>query len=328
MALPASGAISLGAVNTELGVSATAARSLNDSTTRTLFGVASGGISLSNGHGKANAFSFTIASNQTNANLRTLAVNAGWNQSSKIVATINSGVYISSNSTGTPALTVAGPFPGGAELINNGHIIGMGGKGGNGALGFDDIYVADDWIEWTGFPGESGGPAISVSAAIYIRNNNTIAGGGGGGGGGAAKNGGTGYEDLGFSAAGGGGGQSSAAANSGIGIHGDFWGPALWFVSDFVYQTPANQGTLSGPGVGGISFGNQARGYPNTGDGGSGGAWGSNGGAGEYLAGEDPWFATIYSRGTAGSGGAGGAAVSGNGNVTWLVTGTRLGALT
>jgi len=54
MALPASGAISLSQVSVELGAGSTSTRSLNDSTTRTLFGVASGQISLSQGYGKAN----------------------------------------------------------------------------------------------------------------------------------------------------------------------------------------------------------------------------------------------------------------------------------
>lgn len=57
MALPESGAISLGEVNTELGLSATAQISLNDTDVRTLFGVASGAISLSNGYGKSAASS-------------------------------------------------------------------------------------------------------------------------------------------------------------------------------------------------------------------------------------------------------------------------------
>jgi hypothetical protein len=40
MALPASGAISLSAVNTELGLSATAQITMNDTAVRTLFGQA------------------------------------------------------------------------------------------------------------------------------------------------------------------------------------------------------------------------------------------------------------------------------------------------
>ena len=53
MALPSSGAISLNAVNVEIGNSATATISMNDANVRTLFDVSSGTISMSNGHGKA-----------------------------------------------------------------------------------------------------------------------------------------------------------------------------------------------------------------------------------------------------------------------------------
>jgi len=53
MALPSSGAISLSQVNVELSLSATANISLNNANVRTLFGVASGAISLSNGWGKS-----------------------------------------------------------------------------------------------------------------------------------------------------------------------------------------------------------------------------------------------------------------------------------
>lgn len=53
MALPASGAISLSAVNTELGSSSTAAIGMNDSAVRSLFGKSSGAIAMSDGYGKS-----------------------------------------------------------------------------------------------------------------------------------------------------------------------------------------------------------------------------------------------------------------------------------
>ena len=94
MPLPSSGPISLADVNTELGVSSNATRSLNDATTRSLFGVASGSISLLNGRGKANQFGLAIAANVANLNIRSAALAAGWNGSSKVVATIDSGVVV------------------------------------------------------------------------------------------------------------------------------------------------------------------------------------------------------------------------------------------
>jgi hypothetical protein len=289
MALPVSGAISFNNINVELGVAGTTQASLGQASYRTLAGVASGAISMSNFYGKANEFAFSIASNQTNANLRTLAVNAGWNQTSKVIATINSGIYCSANGTGTPALTVNGSFPNGIELVNNGFIIGMGGNGGAGAF----------WAS-TGSPGAGGGLALSVSVGASIRNNGTIGGGGGGGGGGGSAV----YTDKGIDTTarggGGGGGRSSAAANSSGGAGFNAGGA----------------GTVSSAGSGG----NGQTGLANGGRGGNGGDWGASGAAGASGVGANGSRA-------GGAGGGGGAAVSGNGNITWLATGTRLGAI-
>lgn len=296
MALPSSGPISLSDVNVELGLSATAQISLNDSAVRALFGIGSGAIDMNTGYGKANQFAFTISSNQTNANLATLATNAGWNGTSKVVATIGSGIYISSSSTGTPALTVNGSFAGGVDLINNGYIVGMGGNGGSANSGV----------------GSSGGTALSVSSAISITNNGTVAGGGGGGGAGGWGRITDGYQAYRYAnGGGGGGGRSSAAANSSGGTGGGTGGA----------------GTVSsaGSGGGGSSVSNYGGSYGSAvgGGGGSGGNWGSNGSGGGsgYITGG------IGGGSGGGGGGAGGIAVSGNSNVTWVATGTRLGSL-
>jgi hypothetical protein len=286
MPLPASGPISFNNINVELGVAGTTQASLGQASYRALAGVASGQISMSNFYGKANEFTFAIASNQTNANLRTLAVNAGWNQTSKVVATINSGVYVSANSTGTPGLTINGSFPNGVELTNNGFIIGMGGAGGGGG----------------GVTGFAGGTALAVSIQVSIRNNGTVGGGGGGGGAGNTYD--SSYCDKGgcfpgstYGGGGGGGGRTGSTNSAGgAGRNATYPGGA------------GGAGTSASAGGGGSPNGSGA---PYATAGASGGNWGSAGGSA-----------------AAGAGGAAGAAVTGNGTINWLATGTRLGAIT
>lgn len=258
----------------------------------------SGAISISQFYGTRREFAFTIASNQVNANLRTLAINAGWDEVSPVVATIASGIYASSNNTGTPALTVNGSFPTGIKLINNGFIVGMGGAGGRGAR-----IIPSDPIGTNGF---NGGLALFVSSAIAIQNNGIIGGGGGGGGGGQSGS----NDGAGASGGGGGGGGRSGTVNSAGGGAG----------YGVFAPSPGAPGTSSSAGNGGAG-GNWSGYY--TGFGGNGGNWGqagSNGTARNTLQ-----FPTVGEGGY--NGGAAGAAVSGNSFVTWLVTGTRYGSV-
>lgn len=69
MALPVSGTIALSQVNTELGAASTANISLNQSNVRTLFGKASGVISLNDGHGKSNAVYSTLNASDKSASV-------------------------------------------------------------------------------------------------------------------------------------------------------------------------------------------------------------------------------------------------------------------
>ena len=290
MTLPASGAISFNAINVELGVTGTTQANINQATYRTLAGVPSGQISLSDFYGKSNEFAFTISSNQTNANLRTLAVAAGWPGTAKVVATINGGVYVSSNSTGTPGLTVNGSFPGGVSLINNGFIIGMGGAGGS--IQNVGIGPADT--------GKPGGLALSVSVALTVTNNGTIGGGGGGGG-----PGGVGATSVGccsfFGFGGGGGGGRTGSTNSAAGV-----GGPTGKVGTSSAAGGSTAGSVSGPASGGT--------------GGAGGDWGSSGTGGTNGSPSYPP--------AGGAGGAGGGAITGNSNITYVTTGTRLGSIT
>lgn len=218
--------------------------SLLDAAVRTLAGVPSGPVTMpGNFYGKSNVFKFNISSDQINVNLRTLAVNAGWDQASSVEATITSGVFIYSNSTGSAALTVSGSFPKGIELINNGTIVGRGGRGGNGQNGTN-----------SGIGGGAGGIALSVSTPISIRNNGNVAGGGGGGQGAAIVI----FFPPGSGGAGGGGGAGGSEGGTGIN-----------------FATNGAGGSLTSPGAGGV-FASRPNEMPK---GGTGGQWGSSGGA-------------------------------------------------
>ena len=164
-------------IGVELGNTATSMISIGATAPRALAGVPSGAIRVAaDFYGKASAFSFTISANQQQANLRTLALAAGWNGTSVVTATVNAGVYIWSDVTGIAALTIDGSWPNGVTLINNGYIIGKGGNGGSNLQQNVNTSIK---------PGGNGGSAMSLSINNLIIVNNSgafIAGGGGGGG--------------------------------------------------------------------------------------------------------------------------------------------------
>jgi len=249
MAIQTSGAITLSDIQTEFGGSNPVSLSeyyaggsyVPSGTSGTNGSVpASGAISLSNFYGTSALFAFNITTNTTNANLRTLALAAGWDGSTAVVCTINSGVIISGNTAGnsTAAMTITGSFPAGVTLVNNGHIRGRGGNGGSGGTAANA----------PGGAGGRGGRALTATVAVSIDNQGNIWAGGGGGGGGAG--------DKSINNGGGGGGRSSninsaGGAGSGLGQNG-------------------SPGTISSAGAGGAA-GDL---------GGSGGAGGDAGAAG------------------------------------------------
>jgi hypothetical protein len=366
MALPTSGSLTLEQIQTEFGGSNPI--SLNEyyagganvpaGTSGTNGAVPSSGtISISNFYGTqkvAPTFTFSISQHIDRANLRSLAVAAGWNQSSAVIATLASGYYIYSTSVGTPALTIDGSFPGGVTLVNNGFIMG---KGGNGASPTSTSYNSVS-------AGQNGGHGISLGVSCTIFNNSYIAGGGGGGGGNGSTGqystiiepggggagggeGGRGYNSLAavFATGGGGGGLGSSGANGGLSTgaytnHGAGGGGRVLPSSRTTQVNVRAAG--ANPGLGGSGGGTPLKaiasvdtygGGPNeagfsttsatTGTtGGGGGGWGASGGSSFNAT--ALYVSAVYIAPF----GAGGKCVALNGySVSWAATGNRYGAI-
>lgn len=238
-------------------------------------------------------FRQTITANTLSYNLRNAAIAAGWDGVSPLDAlvTLNSGIVIGATNTSAYAFDTGTGFPVGSTLgltINSGgYIVGAGGRG-------------HDYN--TGGYAKSGGPALRAQFALTVTNNGTIGGGGGGG-----DRGNQYLQDQFFLAGGGGAGYPAGAGGAGR-------GPVAPPTTDFGSH-PAYDGTLTAGGAGQymyLYYEGEGGGYVGPADGAGGGSLGQAGAAMKSNN-SDP--------------GAGGAAVTGNSFITWIATGTRLGAV-
>lgn len=239
--------------------------------------------------------SFSISASHASVyDIESQAPSMGWDGTSALILTL----------TVNPGVTVSGMkyqgavFPRGSEvrLVNRGVIAGLGGRYG---LGVDSVPGAT--IDTAnGYPGL---PGLTVSAPLVVDNTGgVIAGGGGGGGGGGS---GTLTERL----------SSGADGNSTAmkGSHGGYGA-----------QYPASGGVVSGSG--GVFTGKAGGTYTgNHGKGGNGGAAGSAGLSGANISAVSNAY--VHSLSGVGKGGAAGASVVGNSHITWIATGSRIGAV-
>jgi len=335
MTLPVSNDISFNAINVELGRTATAQLSINDSELRTLFGIASGAIDINTGHGKSNRVvrSVTFTSDRTGDTVDLIGLSGYVAGKTDFVITVNPGVYLyGANVTGYGLVINGNGIAAGdtVRLINQGYIMGFGGDGGTGASYSSQI---------AGTKGNDGRTALDVYCNITIDNTYAgayIGGGGGGGGGGGCSPSGSKF------ATSGGGGGGGAGGGRGGGWSGGNDGGAGGGPGQIGAQgvggeiSPGNGAVADGGGAGGGggnfigSGGGGGRQFPGSGGtnavsggsannsgttptdyssaGGSGGGWGAAGGNGGTGGGAIP-----------GAGGAGGKAVNLNGyTVTWV----------
>lgn len=223
---------------------------------------------------------------------------------------IAAGAVITSLSPSAPALDLRGFASGSTiNIVNHGHILGHGGKGGDGGLlnriGTTEFAVRPQ-------AGEDGGPAImGPGSGITVTIDNTDGyvwggGGGGGGGGGSTTDGAVGV--------GGGGGGGAGFGGRGMGI--GYYTLADGGASNGIQATNGTAGTRVTTGANGTGgTGTDVQTSAVGGDGGDGGDWGAAG-----TAGDSP---TTYSSDVpGGAGGAAGLAVNQNGGTVSFSAGS------
>ena len=292
MALPSSGQITLTQVNVELGNSGTAQINMNSAAVRGLFDVASGQITMANGHGKSSVFTLTNEGTiNGQSNRKQITVSSFISSGGTLL--VPSNFWVWSDDTSIPAIIIDIA----CTIENFGKIIGKGGTN-NGTDGSSAIKINS---------GVSGVTIVNKSGSY-------IAGGGGGGGQGQNSGGGGGagggYSGL---AAALGGGVLNAAGSNGVSVGG----------------TSPQSGYGGGSGGGGGGVANLGGGFGGgggrilTGTGGAAGAGAVvNGRVGNGGAGGSGSSAGANATGDGAGGGGGWGASGGNG---FYLTTTRLG---
>ena len=297
----------------------------------------SGTIAMGNFYGAAARVTINITLPTGTVSLYNTFVNRGPTYVagiSDLTYTVPATTTVNGSFTPTPSpaifsMSVPSEFNAGdtVTIINNGNINGAGGEGGIGGRGWPGGAT-------NGFIGQAGWTAIIVQRPTTITNNGTIRGGGGGGGGGGgnqtpAPGGGAG---AGGGGGGGGGGYASPvnlfpAFSGGGGGQSRF--PAPLFLPSSTPAQSGSPGTLAGAGGAG-GAGAVLRNEPVfIMFGGSGGAGGTNAGAGApggNASATGPGAPTVTNF-SGGAGQPGGLYISGNPFVTWPVTGTRFGGV-
>jgi len=249
--------------------------------------------------------SISIESSRLNVDLYQLALDAPFTAPTTgdtYKFRITSGVVIGSASTASPALVPGSGWPSGVtlklEISAGAYLVGTGGAGGYATAAFGGGTAGDGGI---------GGPAINATDyPVDITNNGTIGGGGGGGGGAIAEilSGSNGARAQ----TSGGGGAGSIPGEPGptyTGLGGLLGGSGDLTAGGFSVTATSVSGSLTATSTSGA--------------GGDLGQAGGNGSASTSGSG------TVVT--DTGIGGAAGNAVIGNSNITWTVTGTRLGPI-
>lgn len=213
MTLQSSGAISLNDVRIELQ-NPSATVSLNDAAVRSLGGVPTGQISLSNLYGKSYGMTLTISGAIKEFNLAATVDTISWGFRKSVVVnfandTLVWGEYLSA-AFDMGAYFDRVTFTGGESVITGG-----GGLGGQGATAGAN----------NGSPGTSGGIGVRTRSTPLDAGAIPIYGGGGGGGGGggayiskyvSTNNGGTGSSGTQYTYRSAGGGGGGGAGGSGL----------------------------------------------------------------------------------------------------------------